>query len=51
VFYFVLVNLPVGMRERELWHPQQLQEIWFQDLTQLADSRQPQQEPQALPAQ
>ena len=46
-----LVVAPVGMRGHELWHPQQLQEIWFQALPQGDGSRQLQQEPQALQAE
>ena len=51
MFCFGLVSLPVGMREHELWHPQQLQGIWFQALPQLVDNRQFHQEPQSLRAQ
>jgi len=50
-FYVALVSLLVSMREHELWHPQQLQEIWFQALLQLDGSSKLQQEAQALQAQ
>ncbi len=51
MYYFALVSLPVGKREHELKHSQQLQEIWFQALPQAEGIRQLQQEPQALQAE
>lgn len=51
MFCFVLVSLQVGTQEHKLWHPQQLPGMCIQVLFQLDDSRQLQQEPQALRAQ